>query len=330
MIEEIASDLYRIVVPLPENPLKEINSYILKSADRSLVIDSGLNKPLCEEVLTTGLNKLGVDLNKTDFVATHLHADHMGLFASLMTETSKAYMGALDTAPFRSKQDIWSKNGLMGSYGSRCGFPADELADSVKNHPGFKYAPARPVDYIDLHDGDVLDCGDYALRVIHTPGHTAGHICLYAERQKILISGDHVLGDITPNIASWSENDTPLNNYLDSLSKVAKLDVALCLPGHRSTIHNFHDRVNELKNHHMERANEILDILSDRKLNAYDIAGNMTWSIRANSWEEFPLMQRWFATGEAIAHIHYVEDKGLVTREETDDMVYYTATGGRL
>ncbi len=45
MPEEVASNLYRIVVPLPDNPLKEINSYVITSGDRNLVIDTGMNRP---------------------------------------------------------------------------------------------------------------------------------------------------------------------------------------------------------------------------------------------------------------------------------------------
>jgi glyoxylase-like metal-dependent hydrolase (beta-lactamase superfamily II) len=59
MVEEIRAGLFRIVVPLPGNPLKEINSYILTSNDRNLVIDTGMNRPECQEVLEAGLADSG-------------------------------------------------------------------------------------------------------------------------------------------------------------------------------------------------------------------------------------------------------------------------------
>ncbi len=67
MIEEISPRLYRVVVPLPDNPLKEINSYILTSNDRNLIIDTGMNRPECRETLEAGLDRIGVDLERTDF-----------------------------------------------------------------------------------------------------------------------------------------------------------------------------------------------------------------------------------------------------------------------
>lgn len=330
MTEEIRPNLYRIIVPLPDSPLKEINSYILKSPQRNLIIDTGMNRPECLDVLAAGLDALDIDLTKTDFLATHLHADHQGLISTLMTDSSRAYMGALDTPAFRGESDTWSKDGFMGNYAHRSGFPADELAASMENHPGFKYSSERNVDYIDVHEGDCFEVGDYKFEVIHTPGHTSGHICLYEAREKLFISGDHVLGDITPNIASWSDEENPLDEYLNSLEKVRHLDVDLCLPGHRSLIDNFHERIEELIQHHFERANEVVDILASGDKNAYDTAGLMTWSIRAKSWDHFPVMQRWFATGEAIAHLHYMEGKGLVSRKMVADEIVYQTSGGRL
>jgi len=217
----------------------------------------------------------------------------------------------------------------MGDYARRSGFPEQDLGASMQNHPGFKYSSAKTVEYIELEEGDSFEVGDYRLTVIHTPGHTNGHICLYDEEKKIFFSGDHVLGDITPNIASWSDDLDPLDQYLTSLEKVDRLEVDLCLPGHRSLIQNFHERIGELLEHHRVRANEVIEILEAGDKNAYDTAGQMTWSIRANSWEEFPVMQRWFATGEAIAHLIYIEGKGMIQKQELDNLIVYSTEGGQ-
>jgi len=79
MVEEILPRLHRVVIPLADNPLREINSYVLTSNVRNLIIDTGMNRPECREVLESGLDEIGVDLERTDFIATHLHADHAGL-----------------------------------------------------------------------------------------------------------------------------------------------------------------------------------------------------------------------------------------------------------
>ncbi len=327
MIEEILPHLYRVVVPLPNNPLREVNSYVLTSTDRNLIIDTGMNRPECRDVLEAGLDEIGVDLERTDFVATHFHADHQGLIADLLRNGSRAFMGEPDAAAMKAPFDPWSEIGPLAKYAARSGFPTEEMRASLQNHPGFKYGPRVVVDYVPLKGGETFDVGDYTLKVVATPGHTYGHICLYEPNQKIFLSGDHVLGDITPNIQSWSDDRDPLALYLASLEKVGELEVDLCLPGHRSIIEDFRKRIAELIEHHRVRANEVISILERGSRNAYETASQMSWDIVAQSWDDFPIMQRWFATGEAIAHLRYLEGRGLVQRQVGEGQIIYFTDG---
>jgi glyoxylase-like metal-dependent hydrolase (beta-lactamase superfamily II) len=327
MVEEILPRLHRVVIPLADNPLREINSYVLTSNDRNLIIDTGMNRPECREVLEAGLDEIGVDLERTDFIATHLHADHAGLISVLLRSGSRAFMGELDAEPMRVDFSKWLENSPVADYASRSGFPAEELQASLQNHPGNKYGGRLAMEYIPLRGGEIFEVGDYRLEVINTPGHTNGHISLYDSSKQVFFSGDHVLGDITPNIQAWTDDQDPLALYLSSLRKVDDLDVELCLPGHRSLIENFRNRIAELMEHHRARANEVISILTASNKNAYETASEMSWDIVADSWEEFPIMQRWFATGEAIAHLRYVEGKGLIQRELVDGRILYSSDG---
>jgi glyoxylase-like metal-dependent hydrolase (beta-lactamase superfamily II) len=328
MVEKILPGLYRIVLPLSGNPLREINSFVLTSSDRNLIVDTGMNRAECLDAMEAGLDEIGVDLERTDILATHFHADHQGLVARLLREGSRAFMGERDVAAISGDGDYWTESGPMGQLALEAGFPADVLRASLENHPGFKYGPEVPVDFIGLSDGETIGVGSYTLRVVTTPGHTDGHICLYEPEAKILISGDHVLGDITPNLQAWSDDEDPLGDFLASLAHVDALDIDLCLPGHRALLENFSERIAELVEHHRERANEVLGILEEGPQNAYDTAARMSWQIVARSWDDFPIMQRWFATGEAIAHIRYLESRGLVGRDFVDGKTLYRSEGG--
>ncbi len=330
-MEEILPGLYRIIVPLPGNPLKEINSYVLPSSDRNLVIDTGMNRPACKQVLEPALEHLGVDLGKTDFFITHLHADHQGMVAGLLREGSRAFMAEADASRLKAGTTAHARKTPMGDYAAKSGFPEEELRYAMVNHPGFKYGPEAVVDYLDVKEGDVFQVGDYRLEVVATPGHTLGHLCLYEPEQKLFFSGDHVLGDITPNIQGMSDEVDPLAFYLQSLKKVQDMEVKLCLPGHRSFITDFKKRVLELIEHHRVRANEVLTILENQFQTAYQTASQMTWDIVAKSWDDFPIMQKWFATAEAISHLIFLENLNLVRREVRNGLIYFTVTGqGRL
>ncbi|MBP1716563.1 MAG: Zn-dependent hydrolase, glyoxylase, partial [Deltaproteobacteria bacterium] len=77
MIDEVRPRIFRMEIPLPANPLKAINSYVIKGEDRFLMIDTGMNRSECLEVMESSLKELRIDLEKTDFFVTHLHADHL-------------------------------------------------------------------------------------------------------------------------------------------------------------------------------------------------------------------------------------------------------------
>lgn len=79
-----------------------------------------------------------------------------------------------------------------------------------------------------------------------------------------------------------------------------------------------------LERHHAARLEEVLRILREQpELTAYEIAGGMTWQIRARSWAEFPPVQKWFAVGECLAHLDYLRKRGAIARRKTDGIWRY-------
>jgi len=303
MIEELLPDLFRIEIPLPDSPLKYLNSYVIRSPERNLVIDTGLNRKECLEAMEAGLEEIKIDLGKTDFFITHLHADHFGLVGKIVTDTSKVFFNRPDSELIES-WDGWD--------------PMVEYA------PGFKFHSQWVPELSILTDDDTIRTGDYHFRCIETPGHTEGHTCLYEAEKKIFICGDHILIDITPNIQCWSDRENPLKNYLTSLEKVRELDVDLVLPGHRRVFKNHAQRIDELKEHHYRRIEEVLTILNNEAKNAYQVASGMSWDINCDSWEQFPLAQKWFATGEAIAHLRYLEEDRSIFRKKGEEEILFS------
>ncbi len=324
MVEQILPNLYTIEVPLPGNPLKATNSYVIRADGRSLIIDTGMNREECMNALSAGLKELDVDLNKADFFITHLHADHSGLVSTLATETSTIYFGEEDSPSFRYvNQSYWQ---TMPQIACMHGFPEDEIQKALGNHPGFKYSSRGHLEVHVVRDGDTISIGDYLFQCIETPGHTRGHMCLYEPDKKIFIAGDHILINITPNISLWSpdEEENPLRDYLASLDKVHGLDVKLVLPGHRSRFEHHKERIDELKKHHETRANEVLSILEQGSQHTYQVASQMTWDMSYEHWHEFPASQKWFASGEALAHLKYLEDEGKIRRETHNQTILFS------
>lgn len=320
MPEELFPNLFRIKIPLPESPLKYLNSYVIKGGERNLIVDTGLNREECKTAMMDGLKELNINLDSVDIFITHLHADHFGLVGELATKQTKIYFNRPDSEIIEN----WQGFEPMIQYGAKNGFPEAILRAALNQHPGFKYGaewlPALSI----LNDNDILKIGDYKFTCIQTPGHTQGHTCLYEAEKRFLIAGDHVLNDITPNIQCWWDGGDPLKDYMDSLDKVYPLDVEWVLPGHRRVFKNFRERIDELKHHHKLRIAEVMTILNQRSnLSAFEVASKMTWDIVADSWDDFPVAQKWFATGEAISHLRYLESKKLICRIAEEPVITF-------
>jgi glyoxylase-like metal-dependent hydrolase (beta-lactamase superfamily II) len=320
MIEEIFPNLSKVEIPLPKNPLKTLNSYIIKDTERNLIIDTGWDQKECMDAMQAGLRVLGVDLKRTDFFITHLHADHLGLLSRLATETSTIYFNQLEAERIKS---LGRWNSFV-DFARMNGFPEDELRSALHSHPGFKYGLKGDLPFHVVKEGDRINIGDYSFECVETPGHTKGHLCLYEPGKKILAAGDHILGDITPTIQLWSDEWNPLEEYLASLEKVHKLDIELVLPGHRGMIRNCKKRIRELRDHHERRLEEIVSILRKGRQNAFEVASKMSWDVIYKAWDMFPVAQKWFATGEAISHLKYLEEKGEIQKKIQDQGITYS------
>ncbi|MEM0332499.1 MAG: MBL fold metallo-hydrolase [Archaeoglobaceae archaeon] len=308
MFEELMENFYRIQVPLPQNPLKSVNCYLIKD-DPPVLIDTGMNREECFETIKTAIESFGKPL----VVATHLHADHLGLAGRIadtvyMSEEEVKYLEKLKNLEF------WIKT---IKFYIASGFPA-ELARLVSSvHPGIKFF-AQPKEFRCV---DSINAGGYEFEVIITPGHTPGHLCLYERSERVLISGDHVLFDVTPNIGWWPHFEDPLGAYIESLKKTRSLDARIVYPGHRKESKRLKERIDELIEHHKKRLEEVLSALNDKKT-AWEVAQKVSWDIKFESWSKLPLMQKWFAVSETIAHLEHLVTIGEAERVEGESVYY--------
>lgn len=324
MINKINDYLYVIKIRLEGSPLRDLNCYVIQSPDRNLLIDTGFNTPECFRELQMGIGELGLDMSKTDILATHFHADHCGLIGKIAEPECQVYMGEIDVSLMKShlkSDEYWQTSKAL--YQQE-GFSVDALANAIENNPAKALVNDKPVDVTPLKDGQILTVGNIKLKCIHTPGHTPGQICLYNEEDKFMVLGDHVLFDITPNITTWPTLKNSLGSYMESLHMIKKYDVVLPLPGHRECDRTLAERVDQLLVHHERRLSETLQIVRENPgINGYDVAGHMHWSIRVKNWSEFPLTQKWFAVGETLAHLYYLMENGKIHREIRDGLAAY-------
>ncbi|NCB62512.1 MAG: MBL fold metallo-hydrolase [Clostridia bacterium] len=326
MIEEVLPHIYRIPVPLPNNPLRELNSYFIRGGGRDLLVDTGFRQAPSREALFEALRSLGYRADRTDVLLTHLHSDHAGLAPEVVgtgghifvSHTDKSYLEDFQSGNHES----WKRTDAVFAAE---GFLPALLADGINSNPARAMAPPPTDRYVGLADGQVIEVGDYRLTCILTPGHTPGHMCFRLEKEKAMLLGDHVLFDITPNITSWTGVADSLGDYLSSLRAIRSYDVAVPLPAHRGS-GDFKARIDDLLAHHQVRLAETLDVVRAHPGQpAYVLAGHMTWKIRSNTWADFPVSQKWFAVGECVSHLEHLMVLGKVQRDtdETGLRRYY-------
>jgi len=325
---DLPKEIRQIRLPMPDNPLRHVNSYLIKADDGYVLVDCGWDLPEVLEALQAALKDQGVALGDVRrLVVTHYHADHYGMAGRLVgLGQLRLLMHRLDWLYVRDNlADLPGYGRLSNAWLQRNGF--DESlgeADREAFASLGRFTVVQPDQ--ELEDADEIGVGRHSWRVVWTPGHTPGHICLFDPERRVLISGDHVLDPITPNVSLWrGDAGNPLGEFLQSLRRVATLDADLVLPAHGEPFVGLRRRVDELLAHHDEREAAVLDALGNRTITAAEVAASIPWTRRRRSFRDLPVLQQRMALSETLSHLEELRAHGRVRRSEDDDHHLYYA-----
>ncbi|MGH8997639.1 MAG: MBL fold metallo-hydrolase, partial [Acidimicrobiales bacterium] len=244
-----------------------------------------------------------------------IHPDHFGL-AGRVREASDAPIALHPADAEILPQRYVQMDGLltrMRTHLLECGVPLDSM-DTMRgaSMPVRQFVQAVLPDVL-LEDGDHPEVPDWALTAVWTPGHSPGHLCFYDATRKVLMSGDHILPRITPNISFHpQQTPNPLADFLEALDRVAALEVEECLPAHEYRFRNLAVRIVQLRNHHEQRLSQIKAALATQPgVTAWEIAIELTWS---RPWSEIQFWMQRAALGETLAHLIVLEARGEARR----------------
>lgn len=190
---------------------EETHCYLLIGNDRALLIDTGLGISNIYEQVRKLTNK------PVAAVATHIHWDHIG--GHKYFPEFYAHEAELDWLNGKFPLPLQAVKNMVAD---RCELPEDFCFDG---YAIFQGKPGRLLD-----DGDTIDLGGRTIQVLHTPGHSPGHLCFWEDEKGYLYSGDLVYeGTLFANYPS-----TDPQSYMTSLEKIAVLPIKQLFPGHYS------------------------------------------------------------------------------------------------
>jgi glyoxylase-like metal-dependent hydrolase (beta-lactamase superfamily II) len=326
---ELLPGIWRLPLPLHDSPLGHVNTYLVRADDGYLLVDCGWDTADTLRALEGHLRALDIRLpDVRHLVITHIHPDHYGLAGRLREITSA-------DLSFHRLERLYIESRYVD---------ANELLDEMREWLRLNGTPAAELDRLNrgsmgmlervqiafpdrtLDGGEEIPCGRFSFRVIWTPGHSAGHICLYDAAHKVLLSGDHVLPHITPSVGLHVRTTSnPLADYLDSLRLIGRLQAELVLPGHGEPFRGLPERTEALLAHHDRRLDEIVVLLSrtpGRGLSGYEIASLMSWS-RRRGWDELSGFERRLAVMEALAHLELLHARGHIQKRCAEGEIVY-------
>jgi len=311
-VEQLATDLWSIPVPIPHSPLRYVSAYAFAVPGGLTLIDAGWNSPESWAAFTTGLASIGAAVSDVrGMLVTHMHYDHIGL-AGRVREESGAWIALHqadhDLLARPDYRDPALAQSAEAALLRRLGATEDEALSSVGTVEA--YRPWTSIALPDRHlaHGELADVPGWSLRAVHTPGHTPGHLCFHEERTRTLFAGDHVLPRITPNISvERAGTDDPLGDYLSSLAHVRGLDVQHVFPAHEWRFDGLAPRVDEILAHHERRLAELLDATAHNPgATPWELAAELTWS---RPWSEYGGRMRIFAVTETAAHANLLHSR---------------------
>ncbi len=308
MLEQIAPDFYRITLPMPFR-LDHIQSFALVQGRKVTLFDTDLNIPEGLSTLEGALRQLGRSLADIDRIfLTHYHADHCGL-AGRLKELSGAriYLSADDDEAIRNQNRTEELFGHLRTFCREHDFPGALLPPLQELHTYFtRVTYPFAVDEL-LVPYSWHRAGNRTFQVIPAPGHTRGQVCFYFPAEAILLSGDHVLPGITPNLSIdlFHPDWPPLRNFLESLGRVKPLRVERAFPSHGEDMNDLPARIGEIEAHHAQRKELILQAVR----RGSDTARQVSLEIFGEGLPEF---DQYLALHETCVHLLELKNEGIL------------------
>lgn len=324
-VEQVRPGVWSLPVPMPHNPMRYTLAYAFTGSSSVVLVDPGWDSPEGRAALTAGLAAAGARPDDvTGIVVTHVHPDHHGA-SGWLRSVSGAWIGMHPAEAASLPGRAWSDHqaDTDRAWLLSHGVPAADLAAMALRDE--RIAALRAMAEPDrlIADGDRVEVPGRDVRAVWTPGHTPGHLCLHDAGAGILLTGDHLLPRISPNVAVHAATapGDPLGDYLRSLAGATAFPADEALPAHEYRFRGIDVRAKQLLAHHDERNLEALRVAAALPApTAWAIAAGMRWS---RGWDSLHGLLRRMALAETVAHLHHLAATGVLRSTEGPPVLWH-------
>ena len=330
--------VYQFKINFPSfEGLQFVCMYLLNIDNSYVLIDAGLNFSDCEKLFFSGLKKLKISSSNLKYlIITHEHPDHIGLLNILkkriphvqiaMHEITHNMIKWMTNSKKMDEIQSYAKEGSLRMM--KFGVSENQSKRVYQFMRSFRnFTLYNEPDRI-LKDNDEILINSKKLKVIWTPGHSIGHICIFDETKKYLFSGDHILSRITPHIGAFLPNpilekDNTFTNildmYLKSLDRIDQLNPKIIFPAHQEIIYNPHERILAIKKHHENRLAEIANTIQNTPKTPFKIS-------QLHFGENLSEINTFLALSEVLSHLIYLEHQNKIKRIEKNNKIFFIKT----
>jgi glyoxylase-like metal-dependent hydrolase (beta-lactamase superfamily II) len=321
-VTEVAPGVLRMQLPIDMPGLGHVNCYALEDERGIAIVDPGLPGVESWTHLVDRLDRSGAGLARVHTViVTHSHPDHFGgagrvrheVGAELVThELFRTWWDpSEDETPLEEAPNPWRATPWAGEEY----MPDPDRRKRFEEMRSNNLFPApRPTRRVE--DAEVVTLARREWVSMHTPGHTADHLCLFDPAEGVLLSGDHVLPTITPHISGIGTSEDPLAEFFASLDRMTELEgVTIVLPAHGHPFTDVAGRAKAIRRHHEERLDKLRD--ASREIGGFATVGELSQHLFSpRSWGPM-------ADSETYAHLEHLRLLGGAECRSEDGKLLY-------
>lgn len=333
---ELYENIYQEKIQYEDYHISPRNLYVVRGADRSLMVDTSFRREKDYEILARMIEKLGIDYKKLDIFITHDHPDHSGLVPDLSMRGARIFMNPEETKKRADLLHCYLSDDAARKVNLRTVgvTPEDtpEVYQAIMEYTNRAHEERRELpdfDFVPVQVGDILPYGPYQFQVISLKGHTFGQCGLYEPNHQLMFCGDQIMTDIVPIVGSQQKDLGLLKCYLESLHDL-KHNYQTCwmLPCHYDAIENVGREVDRITMGYIDKCTIMKQILesSNTPLTTRDVG------VRAYGRSQGPPdYRRFFSCAQIWAKtfscLEYMYGQGFIERSDVGGILYWSNKG---